>query len=332
MLASRLYGLEDIRLDAVDDPAPGEGEVRVKVAHNGICGSDLHMYFRESPWRSGSPITLGHEFCGVVDELGSGVSGIELGTPVAVRPFYKCGACARCARGLEHLCSPVKVLGCGADGRRPRRVLRHGRRHGVRPARRRDARTGRARRADGGVVQRRAAGRRRTGHARGRVRAGPIGVGVLLGLRAKGIDDVVVVEPSAVRRDTIAGLGADDVSIPRPTTSRRGDGAHQRRRRRRRVRVRGRGRELPAAVPLVDRRGKLVVVAVYEDELSWNPTQMMLNEIELRGSMGYETGVYEQVIDLMDQGHYPTSGWVEHIPWGGAGRRGLRARCAVASA
>jgi len=42
---------------------------------------------------------------------------------------------------------------------------------------------------------------------------------------------------------------------------------------------------------------------------------MMLNEIELRGSMGYENGVYEQVIELMDQGHYPTHGWVEHIPW-----------------
>ena len=70
-----------------------------------------------------------------------------------------------------------------------------------------------------------------------------------------------------------------------------------------------------AAVPLVTVRGKLVVVAVYEDELSWNPTQMMINEIELRGSMGYEMGVYEAVIDLMDQGHYPTTGWVEHIPW-----------------
>jgi len=114
MLASRLHGLEDIRLDTVDEPTPGDGEVRVKVAHNGICGSDLHMYFRESPWRSGNPITLGHEFCGVVDGLGSGVSGVELGTRVAVRPFYKCGECSRCKTGLEHLCTPLRVLGCGA--------------------------------------------------------------------------------------------------------------------------------------------------------------------------------------------------------------------------
>jgi (R,R)-butanediol dehydrogenase/meso-butanediol dehydrogenase/diacetyl reductase len=115
MLASRLHGLEDIRLETIDEPTPGEGEVRVKVAHNGICGSDLHMYFRGT-FGSGKPITLGHEFCGVVDGLGSGVSGVELGTRVAVRPFYKCGSCAGCTKGLAHLCTPMRVLGCGAEG------------------------------------------------------------------------------------------------------------------------------------------------------------------------------------------------------------------------
>ena len=170
MLASRLHGLEDIRLDTVDDPDPGEGEVRVKVAHNGICGSDLHMYFRESPWRSGHPITLGHEFCGVVDGLGSGVSGVGLGTRVAVRPFYKCGGCARCKRGLEHLCTPMKVLGCGAEGGGLAEycVMDAGMVFAL-P----DAVTleqGAAGGADGGVVQRRAARRRRAGDAHGRVR------------------------------------------------------------------------------------------------------------------------------------------------------------------
>ena len=214
MLASRLHGLEDIRLDTVDDPAPGEGEVRVKVAHNGICGSDLHMYFRESPWRSGSPITLGHEFCGVVDELGSGVSGVELGTRVAVRPFYKCGACARCGRGLEHLCSPVKVLGCGADGGGLAEYC-------VMDADMVFALPDAVTLEQGALVEPMAVSF--NGVLRGDVEpgmravvfgAGPIGVGVLLGLRAKGIDDVVVVEPSAKRREAIAQLGATDVFDP----------------------------------------------------------------------------------------------------------------------
>jgi (R,R)-butanediol dehydrogenase/meso-butanediol dehydrogenase/diacetyl reductase len=316
MLASRLHGLEDIRLDTVDDPNPGEGEVRVKVAHNGICGSDLHMYFRESPWRSGHPITLGHEFCGVVDGLGSGVSGVELGTRVAVRPFYKCGGCARCKRGLEHLCTPMKVLGCGAEGGGLAEycVMDAGMVF-VLP----DAVT----LEQGALVEPMAVSF--NGVLRGDVEpgmrtvvfgAGPIGVGVMLGLRAKGIDDVVVVEPSAVRRETIAALGATEVLDPTTDDVRDavmsrtgGEGADVV------FECAGAAASFSAAVPLVTARGKLVVVAVYEDELSWNPTQMMINEIELRGSMGYEMGVYETVIELMDQGHYPTTGWVEHIPW-----------------
>jgi (R,R)-butanediol dehydrogenase/meso-butanediol dehydrogenase/diacetyl reductase len=146
--------------------------------------------------------------------------------------------------------------------------------------------------------------------------AGPIGVGVMLGLQAKGIDDVVVVEPSAKRRETIAQLGPTELLDPtiddvhRAVMARTGgEGADVV------FECAGVAASFAAAVPLVTARGKLVVVAVYEDELSWNPTQMMLNEIELRGSMGYEMGVYETVIDLMDQGHYPTAGWVEHIPW-----------------
>jgi len=316
MLASRLHGLEDIRLDTVDDPSPGQGEVRVKVAHNGICGSDLHMYFRESPWRSGSPITLGHEFCGVVDELGSGVAGVELGTRVAVRPFFKCGTCARCLKGLEHLCSPPKVLGCGAEGGGLAEYC-------VMPEHMVFALPGAVTLEQGALVEPMAVSF--NGVLRGDVEpgmstvvfgAGPIGVGVLLGLRAKGIDDVVIVEPSAARRETVAALGPSEVLDPNTDDVRGvvmartgGEGADAV------FECAGVAASFSAAVPLVTARGKLVVVAVYEDELSWNPTQMMLNEIEMRGSMGYETGVYEQVIDLMDQGHYPTSGWVEHIPW-----------------
>ena len=114
MLASRLYGTEDIRTEEVPDPEPGPGEVRLKVAHNGICGSDLDMYFQGQLARA-EPFTVGHEFAGVVDTVGPGVTGIAPGTPVAVRPFLRCAECDRCVRGLPHLHTPMRVLGCGAD-------------------------------------------------------------------------------------------------------------------------------------------------------------------------------------------------------------------------
>jgi (R,R)-butanediol dehydrogenase/meso-butanediol dehydrogenase/diacetyl reductase len=323
MLASRLHGVEDVRLDTVDEPTPHEGEVRVKVAHNGICGSDLHMYFRGT-WGSGKPITLGHEFCGVVDELGPGVSGVELGTRVAVRPFYKCGACARCASGLEHLCTPLRVLGCGAEGGGLAEYC-------VMDAGMVFALPDSVTLEQGALVEPMAVSF--NGVLRGDVEpgmravvfgAGPIGVGVMLGLRAKGVDDVVVVEPSAKRRDIIAALGAGEVLDPTTDDVR---GAVMARTNRNGADVvfecAGVAASFAAALPLVTARGKLVVVAVYEDELSWNPTQLMIDEIELRGSMGYEKGVYEAVIELMAQGHYPTTGWVEHIPWTAVVEEGL---------
>jgi (R,R)-butanediol dehydrogenase/meso-butanediol dehydrogenase/diacetyl reductase len=315
MLATRLHGVEDVRLETIDDVEPADGEVRVKVAHNGICGSDLHMYFRESEWLR-SPITLGHEFSGVIDALGSGVSGITVGTPVAVRPFFKCGHCVRCLAGLEHLCTPVKVLGCGAVGGGLAEYC-------VMKADMAFALPGAVTLEQGALVEPMAVsynGILRAGIEPGASTvvfgAGPIGIGVLLGLKARGIDDVLVVEPSPTRRATIETLGAKGVIDPTADDVRGAVMSH----------TGGRGADAvfecagvaasyTAALSVVGARGVLVVIAVFEDALTWNPTQLMMNEIEARGSMGYENGVYEDVIDLMDKGCYPTAGWVEHIPW-----------------
>jgi (R,R)-butanediol dehydrogenase/meso-butanediol dehydrogenase/diacetyl reductase len=315
MLASRLYGREDVRLEEVPVPVPGEGEVRIEVAYNGICGSDLHMYFRGQHAR-GSPITLGHEFSGVIDTVGPGVTGITPGTPVTVRPFFHCGVCVRCRAGLEHLCAPVKVLGCGADGGGLAEYC-------VARADMVFALPESVSLESGALVEPMAVAYH--GILRGDVEpgmqvviygAGPIGVGVFLGLRALGIDDVVVVEPSAHRRATIGALGATDVLDPRTDDVAAAV----------RARTSGRGADavfecagvqasFEQAVMVTGPRGRLVVVAVYEDPLEWNPNSLMLDEVEIRAAMGYQAGVYEAVIDLMAGGHYPTVGWVEHIPW-----------------
>lgn len=316
MLATHLYGVEDVRLETVDDVAPGPGEVRVKVAHNGICGSDLHMYFRESEWRRSGPIPLGHEFSGVIDTLGAGVTDIAIGTPVAVRPFYKCGHCPRCHAGLEHLCVPINVLGCGAAGGGLAEYC-------VMDADMAFALPSSVTLEQGALVEPMAVSY--NGILRADVEpgsqtvvfgAGPIGIGTVLGLRALGIEDVIVVEPSPTRRAAIEALGATDVLDPKTDnlldvvmTRTKGRGADAV------FDCAGVAASFRAGLPLLAARGRLVVVAIFEDTLEWNPTQLALNEIQLRGSMGYENGVYEAVIALMEQGHYPTTGWVEHIPW-----------------
>lgn len=336
MLASRLYGAEDVRLEEVPDVEPGEGEVRVRNAFNGICGSDLHMYFRGQLVRPGG-ITLGHEFSGVVDAVGPGVTGIELGTRVAVRPFYRCGHCDRCGRGLDHLCTPMRVLGCGAEGGGLAE-------HCVATADMVYPLPERVSLELGAMVEPMSISYQ--GVRRAEVEpgmrtvvfgAGPIGIGVVLALRALGIDDVVVVEPSAVRRTAIASLGATEVLDPGAddvqavVTARTG----------------GRGVDVAfecagveasfrAAIRALGARGRLSVIAVYEEPFTWSPSQLMMDEIEVRGVLGYEPGVYEAVIDGMARGAYPTGGWVEHIPWGalvdegfGPLRRGERMKVLV---
>jgi L-iditol 2-dehydrogenase len=123
MLAVRLHGPRDLRVDEIPDPGPpGQGEVRVRVKAVGVCGSDLHTY-REA--RLGDsvvrePLILGHEFAGVVEEVGPGaVDGVgqrlDPGARVAVDPAQPCGSCEMCARGHPNLCLHLHFCGLYPD-------------------------------------------------------------------------------------------------------------------------------------------------------------------------------------------------------------------------
>lgn len=107
MRVARLHGPGDLRLTDEPEPAPGPGEVLVRVTAVGICGSDLHWY-EESGIGEASlarPLVLGHEAAGVI------ASGPRTGERVAIDPNLPCDACETCARGLGHLCPRVRFLG-----------------------------------------------------------------------------------------------------------------------------------------------------------------------------------------------------------------------------
>jgi propanol-preferring alcohol dehydrogenase len=111
----------DPELREVPDPEPGPGEVVVRIGGAGACHSDLHMLhdFEPGPWPL--PFTLGHENAGWVHALGAGVTGWEVGQPVAVYGAWGCGRCRRCRQGMENHCerlSPADAAGggIGRDG------------------------------------------------------------------------------------------------------------------------------------------------------------------------------------------------------------------------
>ncbi|SDQ21676.1 L-idonate 5-dehydrogenase [Pseudovibrio sp. Tun.PSC04-5.I4] len=94
-------------------PVPGPGEVLIKMSVVGICGSDIH-YYRSAAcgaFQIREAFTPGHEACGVVEALGDGVTGLEVGQLSAINPSRTCGECSHCLDGDNHLCTNNGFMG-----------------------------------------------------------------------------------------------------------------------------------------------------------------------------------------------------------------------------
>jgi 2-desacetyl-2-hydroxyethyl bacteriochlorophyllide A dehydrogenase len=110
MQALVYHGPEDLRCEQIDAPTPGPGEVLIKIKAVGICGSDVHGYLGITGRRT-PPMVMGHEFSGVVQELGAGVTELKIGDRVAPYPVIFCGECEFCREGKTHICLHKKPLG-----------------------------------------------------------------------------------------------------------------------------------------------------------------------------------------------------------------------------
>ncbi|MBB5551045.1 L-idonate 5-dehydrogenase [Rhizobium lentis] len=109
---ARLYQKGDLRVETGTVLAPGPGEVLLKMAAAGICGSDLHYYQDGGfgPIRVREPIIPGHEASGTVESAGEGVD-LKPGTLVAVNPSQPCGLCEYCGKGLPIHCLDMHFMG-----------------------------------------------------------------------------------------------------------------------------------------------------------------------------------------------------------------------------
>lgn len=96
--------------------APQEGEVAIRIAYCGICGTDMHVYHGNMDARVGHNRILGHEMSGIVEAVGEGVDGITKGQKAVVRPLDHCGDCPACNEGHKHICHSLKFLGLDTNG------------------------------------------------------------------------------------------------------------------------------------------------------------------------------------------------------------------------
>ena len=111
--------------NVIDKPEPvvGEGQVKIRVEYIGICGSDLHTF--EGHYNvDAEGLTIGHEFAGVVAEVGAGVTNVKVGDRVTSETTFEiCGHCRYCERGEYNLCSSRKGLGTQQDGAMAQYIL-----------------------------------------------------------------------------------------------------------------------------------------------------------------------------------------------------------------
>src|ERR1700722_5268493 len=321
MRAAVFHGQRDLRLESVPEPVAGPGDVKLRVLYNGICGSDLLEYYDgpvttrttpHPPTGVKNPVILGHELCGEVVSVGSGVDDLAPGDRVAVEPIETCGSCVWGGAGQYNHCPNAALHGYNRSGGGlaeftvVRRSMAHALPRSMTPM-------------QGALIEPLAV----AWHTANRCRlqaaqtvaihgAGPFGIGVFLTLKSRGVD-AIVVDPSPLRRAVVSRLGArvtldpgdcDPVAAIRDLT--RGRGAH--------ASVDAAG--VPAAFQAmlhgtrVD--GTAVVVAIHHAPVVIPPFDLLMPEVCLTG-VAMSAHAFPSVIDAMAGGDYPLEDWVETI-------------------
>ncbi|POX50840.1 dehydrogenase [Streptomyces sp. Ru71] len=323
MRAAVYRGREHVTIDDVPEPECPPGHVKLRVAHNGICGTDLHEYYAgpiffptEPHPLTGMtlPLVMGHEFAGTVVEAGEGVTAARVGDRVTVEPIHRCGSCPPCQEGRYNVCRRIGFHGLMAHGGMAE--------YTVVPEQMLHRLPDEVSWELGAMVEpmavayhaARLGGVGPGGHAVV-FGAGPIGIGLWFALRGEGVEDITVVEPSAERRAALERLGARDVIDPRRTDPVR----HVMRRTKDRgaaaaYDAAGVEASVDAALSCVAAHRPVVSVAVYERPLTTPLLKLVLSESRIQGSLCYTAEDYRRVIELMAAGHYDTEGWVGHIP------------------
>lgn len=313
MKAARWHGAKDIRVEDIDEPSPGPGEVRIKVAWTGICGSDLHEYLAgpifvpvgaEHPLsHDKAPITMGHEYCGEVVELGDGVEGLSVGDRVAIEPIFACDTCRPCRDGKYNLCEKLGFVGLSGG---------HGgfAAYSVVPARMAHRMPDGLSMEQGALVEPAAVALHavrisamRAGDTAAVFGAGPIGLLVVEALRIAGAAKIFVVEPSESRRQKALDLGATAAFDPgagdpvQAILDRTVGGVEVA------FEVTGVPAVLPQAIQSTRYEGQTLVVSIWETEASFQPNTVVLRERDIKGTIAYRN-VYPAVMALMQQGHF----------------------------
>ena len=290
-----------------DRPVPalrtGEGLIRVRLA--GICGTDLHLAEGK---RQDAPESLipGHEFMGVVTEVADPADRGLVGRRVVAEPIISCGQCPTCRRGHPHVCERLRVRGVHVDGVFAEyAAVAVDRIHPVA-----DTLTDRAAVVTEPLavavhVVRRA--RPQVGDQVMVVGAGPIGLLVAQVARLAGAGRVVVVEVSPGRLAMAAHLGFETLDARDPALQDAGLGMDVV------FEVSGSVLGIARAVRALRPRGTLLVVGFFPEPPPVLLAQVLLKELEIRGSRVYASGDFPAALGLLERGAVQVEPLISHV-------------------
>ena len=276
---------------------PGPGQVKLKVAYSGICGTDYHIYLGHMDHRTKIPQVIGHEMSGAVAEIGEGVEGFKIGEKVVVRPLEPCRKCPACQSGHYNVCHNINVLGVDTPGAFqgtwtvPAHLLHHLpdtidmiQAAIVEPAAvaAHDVRVGQVTDKDYVVV----------------LGAGPIGILVALESKLKGAQ-VLVSEINKFRVNLARELGMEavnplEVDLPKYVTEQTGTAGADIV-----FEVTGAATGAEMMTKLVRTRGHIVIVGIFAEPVKVNLGQILWRELRVSGSRLYEPEDFETAISLV---------------------------------
>lgn len=303
-------GNRRLLVEEVERPPVEPGQVRVKIDSVGLCKSDIYGYGQVNDRRDvvltdGAKLVMGHEPSGTIEELGAGVTGPAVGTPVAVNPIVGCGSCARCLSNAENLCDRRTVIGCvpsAPGGFADSMVV---------PVRQVVALTDDIPLELGSLAEPltvgahgvRLAGSKAAGDVLV-IGGGIIGIGAALAARRRSDGEVLVLEPLPERRELCALLGLQ-AGAPEDVlgSGRLFDVA---------LDCVARPETFEAAIETVPTQGLVVLVGIWQDRIPLPVSTVVWRETQIIGSYGYSHDDFVDVVDWVCSQAVDVSPLIEH--------------------
>jgi (R,R)-butanediol dehydrogenase/meso-butanediol dehydrogenase/diacetyl reductase len=296
MKAAIFQGLhKPLLAETIPDPAPGEGEVVIRVGRCGICGSDLHMT-EDAAYGIVPGAILGHEFAGEVVALGKNAEGLATGDLVSVVPLRSCGRCETCLAGEPAWCASFGLQGGGYAEyalTRPNQCVTLPKSASL---------------ADGAIIEPLAValhGVNLSGLKAGDrvlvLGAGPIGLAVAFWARRLGAGRVVVQDVADFQRERALAMGASDFVVDRENPVGASDRA-----------LGGKADIvfecvgitglIAQAVEQVRVKGTILLLGLCTAPDTFNSFAMLSREIRLITSAFFKRQEYEAALDALDAG------------------------------